>query len=286
MSETTAFAPAKINLFLHVGPLAPDGYHPLSSWMVFADVGDRIDALAHGEDVFETEGPFGGAVPRDGSNLVLRARDSIRPDGKTCAIRLTKRLPPASGMGGGSSDAAAALRALGELWDLPRQALELAAPGLGADVPACLWATSLIATGRGEVLVPAPPAPELYAVLVNPGVETATGNVFATYDAGPAGGEGAPDLPERFAGLDDLVGFLLETRNDLELPAASLHPEIVQVLLLLAEQPESRFVRMSGSGATCFALCNSLLEAGEMAMRIQATQPEWWVRPCRLFTSP
>jgi len=202
VSQIAAFAPAKINLFLHVGPLNADGYHPLSSWMVFADVGDEIAVLAHTEDVFERGGPFGGAVPADGGNLVLRARDSIRPEGRTCAIQLIKRLPPASGMGGGSSDAAATLRALGELWGLPEWRLAHAAPALGADVPACLRAKSLIAMGRGEVLAAAPSVPDLYAVLVNPGVETATGRVFASYDAGPAGGEGLPMLPAAFASLD------------------------------------------------------------------------------------
>ncbi|RYG00112.1 MAG: 4-(cytidine 5'-diphospho)-2-C-methyl-D-erythritol kinase [Caulobacteraceae bacterium] len=285
MTTVTAFAPAKINLFLHVGGLAADGYHPLSSWMVFADFGDEVRIRAASADLFEVHGPFAKGVPLDGGNLVLKARDAVRGEGRPCAIQLTKRLPPASGLGGGSSDAAATLRALAELYDLPLRQLGDAAPGLGADVPACLRARSLIATGRGERLDTAPSAPDLHAVLVNPGVETATGKVFQAYDKGPPGGEETPILPARFSNLEELVHVLTKTRNDLEAPARALHPEIDEVLTALSAVAESRFVRMSGSGATCFALCNSGSDAEKVAAAIQSTHPAWWVKTCTLITS-
>lgn len=294
-----AFAPAKINLFLHVGPLQGDGYHPLASWMVFADVGDEI-AISFGEDLddmaFEVTGPMAAGVPVTADNLVLKARDMVLPfvgQAPDFQLSLTKALPPASGIGGGSSDAAATLRLLGQVFDVPRERLAKLAPELGADVAACLAGESLIATGRGEQLGAAPLIPLLDAVLVNPGVAVSTGAIFKLYDQSTPGGQETPAMPDRFAGVADVARFLMGQRNDLQAPACTLQPVIADVLAVLEAAPEAVFSRMSGSGATCFALAADANGARQLATRLQAEHPAWWVCACRLggpwpddFTSP
>lgn len=282
-----AFAPAKINLFLHVGPVQPDGYHPVASWMVFADVGDevRLDFAAEGHD-FAVDGPMAAGVPLTADNLVLRARDAvlqllpgILPPFN---LSLTKRLPAASGIGGGSSDAAATLRLLGKGLTLSKDGQMWLAERLGSDVPACLRGDSLIAEGRGEVLSAAPASPELHAVLVNPGVGVSTGAVFRLYDQGPAGDAVRPALPAAFADAQSLTETLRGCRNDLEAPAKALQPVIGEVLAILDAAEECLFARMSGSGATCFALCADETSAKRLASKLFRSHPAWWVRACRL----
>lgn len=280
-----ALAPAKVNLFLHVGPTGDDGYHPLCSWMVFADIGDEV-SLGEAEDFeFEVDGPFADQVPLDEDNLVLRARDAVlnlTPDlFEPFRLLLTKKLPVASGIGGGSSDAAATLRLMRDVLELP--VTPLLALTLGSDVPACLEAAPLIAEGRGEVLLPAPATPVLNAVLVNPLTPSPTGAVYAAYDADGAPGEAdCPDLPPVISSPEEVAAILSICRNDLEAPAVRLQPAIGEVLDLLRDQPETLFARMSGSGATCFALCGGATEAESLAERIQFWRPDWWVAPCRL----
>jgi 4-diphosphocytidyl-2-C-methyl-D-erythritol kinase len=284
-----AFAPAKINLFLHVGPIQPDRYHALSSWMVFADVGDEV-ALSFDEPYitaagFSVEGPMAAGVPVTSDNLVLRARDALlavigdRPDFQ---LALMKRLPAASGIGGGSSDAAATLRLLAYAFEIEAGVVDAIAPDLGADVAACLRGESLIAEGRGERLSAAPALPVLHAVLVNPGVGVSTGAVFKAYDQGQAGGAASPDMPAAFQDAGALVAFLQTCRNDLEAPARELEPVVSDVLAVLNAAPETLFARMSGSGATCFALCAGVAEANALAGQLFCDYPDWWVRPCRL----
>lgn len=285
------FAPAKVNLFLHVGPPEPDGYHPLSSLAVFANVGDRVTLGPADRAVFAVEGPFAGplAAEPEGANLVLRAIGAFeRAFGlpvPPLAIRLDKRLPIAAGLGGGSSDGAAALRLLARLHgfapDDPR--LVDAAEALGADGPMCLAARSAIAEGRGERLSPAPELPSLHAVLVNPGVPSPTGPVYRAYDAAPRPeGAARPALPERFGTAEELAAVLAGTRNDLEPPAVRLNPAVGETLDLLRAQPETLFARMSGSGATTFALCADAVAARTLAERLAALEPGWWVEACRL----
>ena len=284
-----AFAPAKINLFLHVGPLQGDGYHPLSSWMVFADVGDEI-TLAFGEDpvddrALEVTGPMAAGVPVTADNLVLKAREAVLPwMGEKPDFRLTlnKILPPASGIGGGSSDAAATLRLLGDVFDVPRKRLAVLAPNLGADVAACLKGESLIAAGRGERLSAAPVIPTLHAVLINPGVGVSTGAVFRLYDEGQAGEDEPPPWLDALVDVHALGRFLQTCRNDLEAPACALQPVIGEVLRALSGAPETVFSRMSGSGATCFALTADAGKAQALAARLARDHPGWWIRPCRL----
>ena len=284
-----AFAAAKINLFLHVGPLQRDGYHPLSSWMVFADVGDEL-TLSFGDDLlddvaFDVTGPMAAGVPVTADNLVLKAHAAVSPwMGEAPAFRLTlnKILPPASGIGGGSSDAAATLRLLGDIFDVSHEKLAVLAPKLGADVTACLRGESLLATGRGEQVSSAPAIPVLDAVLVNPGVAVSTAAVFRLYDQGQAGGDDTPPWPAALAGADALARYLRSCRNDLEAPACALQPVIGQVLSALAAAPETVFSRMSGSGATCFALTADADDAKALAARLGQDHPGWWARACRL----
>ncbi len=286
----SAFAPAKVNLFLHVGGPDGEGYHPISSLMVFADVGDQVVIQRSDAPAFEISGPFGAAIPADDDNLVVRAAKAFQAKlgGPVPPYRLIldKRLPIAAGLGGGSSDAGAALKLLRDALapDLSNDDLEPIAASLGADGAACLRATALVAEGRGEILTPAPVLPELHAVLVNPGVPSPTGAVYRAYDAAVhPDGAARPFLPSNLESVEETAGWLAAaTRNDLEAPAVSLEPRIGEVLDVLRDEPESLLVRMSGSGATCFALCAGDIEAEGLVERLEAMRPDWWVRRCRL----
>jgi 4-diphosphocytidyl-2-C-methyl-D-erythritol kinase len=271
-----AFAPAKVNLFLHIGPLQSDGFHPVCSLMAFADVGDRL-RLEPGEG-FAVEGPFAGELagldPED--NLVMRAARAV--GGAPGRLVLDKALPVASGLGGGSSDAGAAFRLLrGALTD---RELEAQAALLGSDGVPCLWGRPVIAEGRGERLSPAPGLPPLHAALVNPRVACPTGAVYRAYDAGPAMAADRPPMPEVFGDAPAVAAFLARTRNDLEAPAAGLVPGIAGALAWLRARPEALFTRLSGSGATCFAICEDADAAGRIAADAEARG--WWARACRL----
>ena len=282
-----AFAPAKINLFLHVGPLGTDGYHPLSSWMVFADVGDEVELIldSTGLGPIVVEGPFAAAAPADDSNLAVRAQslwlDGLRADSKV-GLRLTKTLPAAAGLGGGSSDAAAVLRLMNQYGQASQADLEALGAGLGADVPACVRGESLIATGRGEALASGPSIAPIPAVLVNPGVDCPTAAVFKAYDENPTGGADLPALPDGFMSVRAVAKALATYRNDLEAPARRLRPVIGEVLDALAASPQTLIARMSGSGASCFALCADVESAASLAEQLSAAHPNWWIRACRL----
>lgn len=283
--QRSGFAPAKVNLFLHVGGLSPTGYHELCSWVVFADVGDQVSLGPAENFEFDVVGPYAHEVPADQDNLVLRARDELlaglRGDAPPFRLVLTKALPVASGLGGGSSDAAATLRVLGEAFDHP--ASDLLALSLGSDVPVCLNGTSAMVGGRGEVLMPAPVTPTLDAVLVNPGAPSPTGKVYEAYDRmGRIGGADDPDLPPVIGSSEEVAAILGLCRNDLEAPAIALQPLIGEVLDMLRDEPETLIARMSGSGATCFALCSGVMEADSLAERMSLMRPDWWVMPCRL----
>ena len=200
-------------------------------------------------------------------------------------LLLDKPLPVAAGLGGGSADAGAALRLLRRTWglDLDDGALQAVAAELGADGAACLWGAPVMATGRGERLTPAPGLPEIPAVLVNPGVPAATGAVYAAFDdLGRFGATEAPALPEAFESVEELAAWLTLQRNDLEAAAVRVAPQIGDVLAALAGEAETLLARMSGAGATCFALCPGDFEAEQLAERLQALRPDWWVRRCRL----
>jgi 4-diphosphocytidyl-2-C-methyl-D-erythritol kinase len=283
MAGTERLAPAKVNLFLHVGAPTADGFHPVCSLMAFADMGDHV-TLVPGESGFRLEGPFASGLAKEADNLVTRARDAVLAAAAARAnfgLILHKALPVASGLGGGSSDAAATLRLvrdhLGAKMDDDR--LRDIAAGLGSDTPACVDPRPVLATGRGERLAPCPAFPDLPIVLVNPGVVSPTGPVYRAYDGqvSPLGAN-APDWPERLTGPSDVAAFLRTCRNDLEAPAVALQPAIAETLAEIAAAPQALLTRMSGSGATCFALCEDSRAAASLAARLTAARPKWWVR--------
>ncbi len=282
-------ARAKINLFLHVGRPDEDGYHPIGSLMMFADVGDHVSFVEGEGPGLCLTGPFANALTSDIDNLIIKARDSLlfgRPPVRApFHLVLDKQLPIASGLGGGSADAAAALILLrdGLALEVADVALHDIAARLGSDVPACLHGRSVIATGRGDRLAPAPGLPRLHAVLVNPLRPSPTGAVYKAYDRDVAPqGAALPDWPASFSGPEDVAAFLAGCRNDLQPPAIRLQPAIAEVLATLVEAPETLLARMSGSGGTCFALCRSSSDAAHLSASLATAHPEWWVKPCRL----
>ncbi|HWA90930.1 MAG TPA: 4-(cytidine 5'-diphospho)-2-C-methyl-D-erythritol kinase [Rhizomicrobium sp.] len=264
MAPTTpsvrVFAPAKINLFLHVGDKRADGFHALESLAVFVDVGDELAFAPSPELSLAIDGPFAGELTGEGDNLVLKAARAL---GMTAAITLTKNLPVASGIGGGSADAAAVLRGLGK----GRHDLREIAEALGSDVPVCVPSKPAWMEGRGEILTPMT-VPEMHLVLVNPRVGVSTAAVFRAL--------------ERRSGLGAVKSNALDgTRNDLEAPARALQPVIGEVLDAIATLPGARLARMSGSGATCFGLFGEALVAARAAEQLAAKYPGWWVRATR-----
>ena len=268
-----AFAPAKINLALHVTGQRSDGYHFLDSVVVFADVGDRLRMVPAEGLSLSVRGPRGAGLDAGEDNLVLRAaRLFARPGG--AAITLEKSLPVMGGVGGGSADAAAALRGLSRLWDQPAPDAA-AALTLGADVPVCLAGRPSRMRGIGAELTPLDPLPDFWLVLVNPGVRLATPSIFARLEE-----RNNPPLPERlprFATVSDLVSWLLLRRNDLEKAAISTAPVVADAILALALTRECMLTRMSGSGATCFAVFESEAPARQAMIEIKSRHPDWWV---------
>ncbi|MBI1199464.1 MAG: 4-(cytidine 5'-diphospho)-2-C-methyl-D-erythritol kinase [Phenylobacterium sp.] len=284
----TALAPAKINLFLHVGAPGDDGYHPVCSLMAFADVGDRV-SIELGEGRLTVSGPFAGALGRETDNLIFKAvRAFVDELGRPMAelsMSLDKRLPVAAGLGGGSSDAGAVLRLIRDVFapQIDDARLERVAARLGADGAACLWGRPVLAEGRGERLSPAPGLPPLDVVLVNPGVPVSTPEVYRRLDGiGAFGDVTPPPMPEAFETPQELAAWLTGLRNDLEAPAVAVAPEVGVVLEALRGEPEALLARVSGSGGTCFALCADDLAAETLAERIEALAPRWWVRRGRL----
>jgi 4-diphosphocytidyl-2-C-methyl-D-erythritol kinase len=284
-----AFAPAKVNLFLHVGAPGVDGYHPICSLMAFADLGDEVRAYEAEALELSLDGPFAPILRGEGDNLVLKAARALIAEARRplapFGLALTKRLPVAAGLGGGSADAGAALRLLREALDLKLDdaRLEALAAGLGADGAACLWGRPVLAEGRGDRLGPAPGLPLIDAVLVNPGAPVPTAEVYRAFDAGGRFGDVEPPLaPEAFEDAVELAAWLAGQRNDLQGAAIAAAPGVGDVLETLAGEPECLLARVSGSGGTCFALCRSGYEAEGLAERIEALAPGWWVERCRL----
>jgi 4-diphosphocytidyl-2-C-methyl-D-erythritol kinase len=275
----TEVAPAKINLALHVTGQRGDGYHLLDSLVIFAGVGDRVTVAAADDLTLQIAGPFGAGLSVD-DNLVLRAARAFRA-ARGSLITLEKTLPLSSGIGGGSADAAAALRALAALWGvaLPSAAEVLA---IGADVPVCLAGRPARMTGIGEGVVALPALPSAWLVLVNPGVGISTPAVFKAL----ARKENAPlprDVP-RLKTAADLGAWLMMLRNDLEAPAMAHLPVIATVKAALSAQQGCLMARMSGSGATCFGLFADPLTAAAAARAIRATYPGWWVADAPMLT--
>lgn len=270
MAETE-FAPAKVNLTLHVTGRRADGYHLLDSLVVFAGVGDRVSAELADAASLTVTGPMAAGLSGEGDNLVLRAARLI---GVPARIGLEKVLPVSSGIGGGSADAAATLRLLARLSGraLPGAAEVLA---LGADVPVCLAGRAVRMTGIGEGLAAVPALPQAWLVLVNPMVAVSTPAVFKAL----ARADNAPmprEVP-KLRGAAELAAFLTMQRNDLEAPAMAVQPVIGRVKAALSAQAGCMLARMSGSGATCFGLFADPLAASAAARAIRAAEPGWWV---------
>ena len=281
-------APAKVNLFLHVGAPGADGFHPLCSLMTFADVGDQV-SMELGEGRLTVVGPFAADLGRESDNLIIRAvRAFVAELGRPMselAFALEKHLPVASGLGGGSSDAGAALRLMRDVFapGFDDARLQAVAASLGADGAACLWGHSVLAEGRGERLTPAPGLPSMDAVLVNAGVPVSTPAVYRAFDAaGVFGDVVPPPLPDAFESVQEVAAWLSMMSNDLEAPAITIAPEIGAVLASLREEPEVLLARVCGSGGTCFALCPDDITAETLAERLEAMAPHWWVKRCRL----
>ena len=260
-----SLAPAKVNLCLHVVGRRADGRHDLDGLVAFADLGDRL-ALSDGDGLSVT-GPFAAGVPTGDANIVRRA---LRAAGAPRRVVLDKRLPHPAGIGGGSSDAACALRLVGA--DLPVETLM----GLGADVPVCMTPRAQRMRGAGE-RVERVALPALHGVLANPGVPVPTGAVFAAL----ASRENSPmPDPPRFDDARAAVAWLAARRNDLEAPARALAPEIGTTLAAL-EAAGAALARMSGSGATCFGLWSTRAAAEDAARRL--ARPGWWVEAVTLW---
>lgn len=281
-------APAKVNLTLRVLGRRADGYHEISSLVVFADLSDRLTLTPGGELALTVGGPRAASAGGVADNLVLKAARALSarlPGIVTGAFDLQKNLPAAAGIGGGSADAAAALRLLARAnrlaGDDPR--LYDAARATGSDVPVCLDPRPRLMWGIGDKLSPPLKLPALSAVLINPGVAVPTKDVFANWmtDAGAA-----PPLDlAAVQTIQDETAFLAllaRDANDLEAPAAKLAPVVVEVLAALRALDGCRLARMSGSGATCFGVFDSMAAAQAAASALRGKQPRWWVQAVRL----
>ena len=266
-------APAKINLCLHVTGQRSDGYHLLDSLVLFTEFGDRVSIVPDTSWTLNCTGPFGSDVPQGSDNLVLRAA-TIVSEAEGAVIRLEKNLPPSSGIGGGSSDAAATIRALSKIYPSVEPTIADLVK-LGADVP--VWMSNHLTRmqGIGDQLTRLGPPSSIPIILVNPGVSLSTADVFNALETK----ENLP-LPETMpnpADLSNWLGWLGEQRNDLEQPAIKLQPEIAKVLGVLSAFPETKLARMSGSGATCFAILEDSERRDAVAALIRKQHPNWWL---------
>jgi 4-diphosphocytidyl-2-C-methyl-D-erythritol kinase len=293
MSVITELAPAKINLTLKVRGRRPDGYHDIESLIVFAvDVGDTLQFAPGEKSALHVSGPFAAAIA--GTNLVetaLARLSATRPRLVLGSVALEKRLPVAAGIGGGSADAAALLRAVRRANPALAGAVDWAAiaAALGADVPVCLADRPALVWGAGERIEPLGDVPRLHAVLVNPlaGVpEDKTARVFAQLGAPAADTAGhaqhTPRVPGRFEDATALIDHMRGHGNDLAVPAAAVVPEIARVRAALTAAPHCLLTGLSGAGPTCYGIFATTAQAAAAAASLQQSRPDWWVAPCVL----
>lgn len=279
-------ARAKVNLTLRVLGRRPDGYHELESLVAFADVGDGIEYLPGSPPTVAVSGPFAGALA--GTNiaaLALQKTAAAAPGIELGAVAIDKRLPVAAGLGGGSADAAAVLRAIRRANPSREAAVDwhAIAASLGADVPVCLYSAAQFMWGTGHDTIAVPPLPVLPAILVNPGVPLATAAVFRALAASPVPSALPPrSAPGRFCDSAAVVAYMNDHANDLEPAATALCSPIAMVLAALRALPSVRIARMSGSGPTCFALFDTPADAAEAARRVSGREPSWWVNATTL----
>ena len=284
MTSISVRAPAKINLFLHVGERRLDGFHDLQSLVLFTEACDRLHFTLDETLTLQTLGPFAEALPKN-DNLVLRAARAVG-NGRAARITLEKNLPVAAGIGGGSADAAATLRGLNVLWNLGRSDADLAeiASAIGSDVPACIYSQPVWMEGRGERVTVLKALPPIAVVLVNPRVPVPTPAVFAALNMRSGVDLMVPPAAD-IRDVWDLVSYLADAGNDLEPPASTMFPIIDQALGALEHEPGCVHAQMSGSGATCFGLFQDGPWAEGAAMRLAADHPDWWVVATRFASS-
>jgi 4-diphosphocytidyl-2-C-methyl-D-erythritol kinase len=276
LDVTRLFAAAKINVALHVLGRRADGYHELDSIVAFADVGDTITFTPSSDTCLVVDGPFAADVPATSDNLILKARAVLVEHAQVppLHITLTKNLPVASGIGGGSADAATALRGFMHIAGVrfDSETIQKIALSLGADVPVCLFGKTCRMQGVGEVITPLKQLPFEHIVLVNPTQACSTAAIFKTIGLQPGQNFKSPLVPDAPA----------QWRNDMTDAAISVLPVIADVLQSLEVLPAAKVVRMSGSGATCFALCKNAEDAQSVATHVQRNHPAWWVKAARL----
>ncbi len=286
VTALSEIARAKINLTLQVLGRRDDSYHELVSLVAFAETGDLLELEPDGALGLSIDGPFAGAL--SGENLVLaaaKAAKALKPKIKLGHFRLRKELPVAAGLGGGSADAAAALRLIarangGELAEADRAAI---AVKLGSDVSVCLDSKPALMTGRGEKVAPVRGFPACAVLLANPRLPLATAPVYAALRAVPLRTPPAPvETPDFGGDLEALIAYLLPRGNDLERPAAGLVPKIRDVLAALSGLTGARIARLSGSGPTSFALFATYDEAARGAVELSSNHPSWWIVPSAL----
>ena len=285
----TERAPAKINLTLHVTGRRADGWHTLESFVALSRGGDTL-TLTEGEPLsLSVEGSGAAASGRVEDNLVLRAARHFAeryPGARLGSFHLVKRLPVAAGLGGGSSDAAAALRLLARAnaISLGDMGVIDAARATGADVPVCLMGRARMMRGKGDELGPLLALPPLIGLLVNPGEPVATNEVFSLMKITPGAATGFGGHPDLYPNMppEALIAALRKGRNDLEAAACLLAPVIGDVLAVLSAAPGCRLARMSGSGATCFALFQNCRSAARAKKAILRAHPSWWAKTCVL----
>jgi len=279
-------APAKINLFLHITDRRTDGYHLLDSLIDFADTNsttcDHLHFAPAEEFSLTITGDFAATLQEDDpqQNLITRAAKMLCGDLPAVAVTLVKNLPVAAGIGGGSADAAACLKALSQL--LQKEISLTAATELGADIPACLAASPVLASGIGETLRPVT-LPRFALLLVNPGKTLSTPAVFQNYAASAPVFKTTPSSPEAFS-FEELINCLKHSRNDLQTAASTLMPEIGAVVAALEDQAGCLAARMSGSGATCFGVFADDQAAQAAAQAIKKAQPDWWCAIAKTFS--
>ena len=275
-ADGAELAPAKVNLFLHVTGKRADGYHLLDSLAVFAGLADEVTYAPSGTLSLAVTGPFAAALSGEADNLVLRAARRLADAAGVrarAALTLHKRIPVASGIGGGSADAAAALRLLCREWGVAPDAAELdrIAAGLGADIPVCLRDRPMRMRGVGEVLTPVPSLPECGLLLVNPGVKLAT---VAVFRARTGRFSPAAELADQWDSAAAMAADLSRLTNDLEPPAIALVPAIGDVLTAIEASPGCLLARMSGSGATCFGIYANSRAAAAASECLP--RDDWW----------
>jgi 4-diphosphocytidyl-2-C-methyl-D-erythritol kinase len=281
MTALREVARAKLNLTLEVLGRRPDGFHEIQSLVAFADLGDNVELTPGNGLELAVDGPFAGAL--DGENLIIKAAQGAKaanPGIRLGRFRLSKTLPVAAGLGGGSADAAAALRLIANAnGGTPSEADLLGfARELGSDVSVCLKGMPALITGRGEKVEPVSGFPRCGVMLANPRVPLATAAVYGalgaqSLDSSPA----KPPTPDFGGSFEKLVAYILPRGNHLEVPAARLVPQIREVLAALVTLPGARVARPSGSGPTCFTLFATEDEAKQVATALTAQHPGWWI---------